>query len=251
MKTSPLLRFLFIFLIAGLFFKVPGFFGLPIPLNLLFMYMFFVAVVSLLVLTSSPDGMEGFLVPLRRIFFDKRLRARRNAVLTALPIIAALLTYLTVGRSGGPEAVSRSVHTAPPHFMRAYGKTYNLQTLDNPLRRFERKEPARFKGLVREGGEIYFKNCFFCHGALLDGHGHLSAGMSPAPLPFRGHNTIAQLRESYLFWRIVKGGAGLPAEAAPWDSVMPSWESTLTEDQIWKTILFLYDYTGNRPLKWK
>ncbi len=251
MKISSALKLLFVIITSGLLLKAPGFFGIPIPRSLLFMYMFFVVAVALLVLTSSPAGMEGFLSPLKRLLNDRALRGRRNAVLAAAPLLAALFTYIAMGPAGGPPVESRNVHTAPPRFMRAFGKTFDLQMLKNPLREVEQGDPARFRRLVREGGEIYFKNCLFCHGALLDGHGHLSAGMNPAPLPFRGQNTIAQLRESYLFWRIVKGGAGLPAEATPWNSVMPSWESTLDETQVWKTILFLYDYTGNRPLKWK
>lgn len=250
MKISSLTRLILVIIASGFLLKAPGFFGLPIPRSLLFMYMFFIIAVALLVLTSSPLGMDGFYAPLKRFLNDSALRARRNVVLAALPIIAAVVTYVIMGQAGGPPVESRVVHTAPPRFMRAYGKSFNLQDLNNPLRKFELVEPARFRRLVSEGGNIYFKNCLFCHGALLDGHGHLSAGMVPAPLPFAGQNTIAQLRESYLFWRIVKGGVSLPAEAAPWDSVMPSWESTLDEQEVWKTILFLYDYTGNRPLKW-
>ncbi|MFQ5354521.1 MAG: c-type cytochrome, partial [Thermodesulfobacteriota bacterium] len=104
---------------------------------------------------------------------------------------------------------------------------------------------------VKEGGAIYFKNCFFCHGALLDGRGHYARVFNPAPLPFSGGNTIAQLQESFLFWRIATGGPGLPHDSAPWSSSMPAWESMLSSDEVWKTILFLYDYTGNRPQAWQ
>ena len=55
------------------------------------------------------------------------------------------------------------------------------------------------------------------------------------------------LRDTFLFWRISKGGPGLPEEGGPWDTAMPAWEKFLKEDEIWDAILFLYDHTGTRP----
>ncbi len=72
-------------------------------------------------------------------------------------------------------------------------------------------------------------------------------GLNPIPTNFTDPGTIAQLQESFLFWRIAKGGPGLPAEGGPWDSAMPAWEKFLKEEEIWEVILFLYDHTGQRP----
>ena len=47
-----------------------------------------------------------------------------------------------------------------------------------------------------------------------------------------------------MFWRIAKGGPGLPREGTPWNSAMPAWEDLLTEDEIWAVIIFLYEQTG-------
>ena len=55
------------------------------------------------------------------------------------------------------------------------------------------------------------------------------------------------LRDTFLFWRISKGGPGLPEEGGPWDTAMPAWEKFLKEDEIWEAILFLYDFTGQKP----
>ena len=55
------------------------------------------------------------------------------------------------------------------------------------------------------------------------------------------------LRETFLFWRVSKGGPGLPEEGGPWASAMPAWEKILKEEEIWDVILFLYDHTGTRP----
>ena len=55
------------------------------------------------------------------------------------------------------------------------------------------------------------------------------------------------LQESYLFWRIAKGGPGLPEESTPWASAMPAWEPMLQEDEIWDVISFLYAFTGRKP----
>jgi hypothetical protein len=59
--------------------------------------------------------------------------------------------------------------------------------------------------------------------------------------------TIAQLQETFIFWRVSKGGIGLPNEGFPWASVMPPWEQHLTVDEIWKVVLFEYWHTGYYP----
>ena len=64
--------------------------------------------------------------------------------------------------------------------------------------------------------------------------------------------TLAPLfTETFFFWRISKGGPGLPAGGTPWDSVMPVWENFLTEHQIWTVVLFLYNQTGWKPRTWE
>ena len=58
--------------------------------------------------------------------------------------------------------------------------------------------------------------------------------LTPFPANFTDAGTIAQLQETFVFWRVAKGGIGLPGEAFPWASVMPPWEQHLTVDEIWK-----------------
>jgi hypothetical protein len=72
-------------------------------------------------------------------------------------------------------------------------------------------------------------------------------GLNPIPTNFTDKGTIAQLQETFLFWRIAKGGPGLPAEGGPWDSAMPAWEKILNEQEMWEVVLFLYDHTAQRP----
>jgi mono/diheme cytochrome c family protein len=58
------------------------------------------------------------------------------------------------------------------------------------------------------------------------------------------------LRETFLFWRIAKGGPGLPREGAPWSSAMPAWEEFMTEEEIWAVTLFIYHQSGMTPRTW-
>ncbi len=87
----------------------------------------------------------------------------------------------------------------------------------------------------------------YCHGDMLDGRGHFAHGFNPQPADFVGPNTIAQLSEGFVFWRIAKGGPGLPKESTPWNSAMPAWEDRMTEEQIWQVIYYLYETTGHPP----
>jgi len=71
--------------------------------------------------------------------------------------------------------------------------------------------------------------------------------LNPIPTNFADGQTLPNLSETFLFWRISKGGPGMPEEGAPWDTAMPAWEKFLKEEEMWDAILFLYDYTGQRP----
>ena len=122
-----------------------------------------------------------------------------------------------------------------------------MLTTENPLRTLETTDPEAFAEAVAAGKTIYYENCYFCHGDTLTADGHYASAVSPPPANFVNKDTIGMLTEGFLFWRVAKGGPGLPREGTPWDSSMPAWEDFLGDEEIWQVILFLYDYTGYRP----
>ena len=247
-----LLHFAIIVLVSYIFFQLPWLLmGKPIPASLILMYMFFTIVTALLVMTCTEKGARELFAPIKALFEDPSKKQIRNIVFAVVPLIAAIITYNSVKPTFDAPVELRSTHPAPPSTLKAYGKTFNLATLENPLRKIEDEDPEQFEELVTEGGEIYFQNCFYCHGDKLFGKGHYGHGFDPMPLPFQGVDTIAQLQESYVFWRIATGGPGLPKEATPWKSSMPVWKDFLEEDEIWKVILFIYDYSENVPRSWE
>ena len=119
--------------------------------------------------------------------------------------------------------------------------------MSNPLR----QDPDRIEEYVQDGARIYFENCVFCHGDRLAGEGLFAHGFNPPPADFADQGTIAQLQESYVFWRVSTGGPGLPNESTPWDSVMPKWEDMLNEEDRWKVVMYLYNATGWTPRTWE
>jgi mono/diheme cytochrome c family protein len=121
-----------------------------------------------------------------------------------------------------------------------------LAGLENPLRK-----EGDLAEHIKVGKAVYYQNCMPCHGDFLDGQGHYAHGFNPLPLNFQDVGTIAQLTESFVFWRVAKGGPGLPREATPWNSAMPAWEDFLTENEIWAVVLFLYEQTGHHPRTWE
>jgi mono/diheme cytochrome c family protein len=176
-------------------------------------------------------------------------RDKRWLRLTLLVLVPALLGVAAFHQARPKVAVPvqlRSIHPAPPGQITFRGKTLSLAGLENPLR-----TRGAMPDHLREGQRVYYQNCVACHGDRLDGQGHYAHGFSPAPANFADNGTIAQLTESYVFWRIAKGGPGLPREGTPWSSAMPVWENYLTEDEIWSVILYLYNQTGWQPRRWE
>ena len=203
-----------------------------------------------MVFTFTDEGTQELIGPIKAMVEDPSKKMIRNLVFVIAPILAGYYTYTSMLPSFEAPIELRTIHPAPPSKLKAFGKSFNLTTLENPYRKFEKEDPKYFRELVRDGGDIYIKNCQYCHGDKLDGKGPYAAGLNPTPINFRDVGTIAQLQESFLFWRITTGGPGLPAEAAPWISSMPIWENFLTEEEVWKVILFMYDYTGRQPRSW-
>lgn len=214
-----------------------------VPAHLVQLYMFFIAVVIMLYAAGDDARWQRIRNELQFFFGEQKLWVARTAVIAAVSLTGAYIAYAAVRSELETPPELRAIHPAPPSSFSAGGKTYNLLTLENPLR----GDKENFSRNVRAGAEVYFKNCVFCHGDKLDGKGSYADAFHPLPANFRDIGTIAQLQESYLFWRIATGGPGLPREAAPWASAMPVWHRFLSETEIWQVILFLYDFTGHAP----
>lgn len=217
-----------------------------VPSSVVLQYMATVFVGVLIYVSDSEERWDRFKEPMHAVLVEPQLRPVRAALFVVLPLLVGFLTWTQVRNAVSAPPNLRSIHPAPPTEITFRGKRMTLAGLENPLRK---------EGDVAEhiatGKTIYYKNCMPCHGDYLDGLGNFAHGFNPIPANFQDVGTIAQLTESFVFWRIAKGGPGLPREATPWNSAMPVWEDFLTEDQIWAVVLFLYEQTGHHPRTWE
>jgi mono/diheme cytochrome c family protein len=219
----------------------------PIPASVVTIYMGIVSLATLAYVTSSEERREEVSRPLVRFMTEKRYTPLLAATIVALPALAAANVYVQMNVPLQPPLFSRTVHPASPSDVTVHDKKIDLDSGANPFRRLETSNPAEFRSHVEKGRQVFYRNCVFCHGDSLAGNGMFVHGLDPIPTNFTDKGTIPMLRETYLFWRISKGGPGLPEEGGPWDTAMPAWEKFLKEDEIWDVILFLYDHTGQRP----
>jgi mono/diheme cytochrome c family protein len=232
---------------VGLFVLLRFGFKTPLPWSVVQLYMGIVTLALAAYVTSSQKRREAVAAPVVALALEPRLRHWLAAVLVLLPTLAAAGVFLGSREKLEAPSFGRTVHPAPPDTISVHDATIDLVRAHNPLRELETSDPEAFRAHVENGRRTYYHNCHFCHGDALQGNGMYAHGLNPIPTNFTDKGTIAMLQESFLFWRIAKGGPGLPAEGGPWDSAMPAWESFLSEEEIWEVILFLYDYTGQRP----
>ncbi len=222
----------------------------PTPASILTLYMGMVTVVVLLYISSNEDTWRQFKQPILTVISERENRsvvATRRAILILLPLLAGYQAYAGLQTTVEAPAELRSIHPAPPTSIQFKGKSINIQGLNNPLR----GDSANFDKNVQAGAAVYTSRCVFCHGDALNGQGIFGQSVNPSPANFTDSGTIAQLQEGYLFWRVAKGGPGLPTESAPWNSIMPAWEDLLSEMEIWQVILYLYQATGYAPRTWE
>lgn len=243
----------------------------PIPVALLYTYMGLVSLVVFIFISSTEQWWTEFKRPILNTLTAPTpiYRQVRNVSFVAIPLLVGFGTYDFLVPSFDEPIELRTVHPAPPAAVTVRGVKFTLQTAQNPFRVDENgkylevgKEEKYFnknpyspdaKGYllyVREGGAIFFQNCHFCHGDNLNGRGMFAYAFNPIPANFSDPGTIAQLQETFVFWRISKGGPGLPREGFPWASAMPPWQEHLTTDEIWKVNMFEYWHTGFFPRTW-
>lgn len=222
-------------------------FETPIPSSVVQLYMGIVALALAAYVTSSQERREEFVAPVVALAVEPRYRGLLAGILVLLPALAAANVYLGSRVSLEAPVFGRTVHPAPPDAITVNEQSVDIVRGGNPLREIEESEPEQFAAHVENGRRVYYQNCFFCHGDALGGDGMYAHGLNPIPTNFMDRGTISQLQESFLFWRIAKGAPGLPAEGGPWDSAMPAWEKFLTEEEMWEVVLFLYDFTEQRP----
>ena len=214
---------------------IPG--SAPLPSSLIFLYLLLTLSGIVIFETLSAGSKEAFWGPMQRFLTGDNiggLQALRYGVLILFPLLVGWQTYSSTAPSELPPPDNRTIHPAPPG---------EYTGLANPVP----KTPEN----IMQGKGFYAAFCSPCHGGNFDGKGPAARGYNPPPANFADPTTIAMLQESYLFWRIKKGGVGLPIEGMPWKSAMPRWELELPDEWIWKIIMGEYDGAHQSPRTWE
>lgn len=228
------------------------------PRSVMIAYMIIAFAGTMLYFSSDERRWAEFKAPISATLRDDDKSALRWTLLALIPLLPGYAVYDAVKPSRDTPLELRQVHPAPPSGLKVYNKTFDLATLENPVRMRVLKQLESdpdgawkaYREAVRAGSLVYFRNCLYCHGDLLSGKGHFAKGLDPLPTDFGDVGTIAQLQESFLFWRITTGGPGLPKGGMPWNSAMPVWHEMLSEDEVWNVITFLYDDVAQVPRMW-
>jgi hypothetical protein len=232
---------------AGIYVLLRFGFTAPIPSSVISIYMGIATIAILAYVSSSQERREEVSGPLVRFMTDRRYTVALGAAVIAIPALAAANVYVQMNVPIQPPFFARTVHPASPTSISVHEKSVNLDAGENPFLALERSDPGEYRKHVENGRRVYYQNCVFCHGDNLAGNGMFVHALDPIPTNFADGATIANLRDTFLFWRVSKGGPGLPEEGGPWDTAMPAWEKFLTDEEMWDAILFLYDFTGEKP----
>jgi len=219
----------------------------PAPQSVITLYMSIVTLSLAAYVGSSRERTEAVLGPMVRLMSEKRYTPLLVVIALLIPGLAGYNAYLAAGLREEPPYFSRTVHPAPPPQITVGEREVDLIRSVNPYRELEESDPQAFEEHARAGREVYYENCFYCHGDALGGDGMFAHGLDPLPSDFTDAGVLPNFQESFFFWRVAKGGPGLPAEGGPWDSAMPRWEQFLDEDEMWDVLIFLYDFTDRTP----
>ena len=87
------------------------------------------------------------------------------------------------------------------------------------------------------GAEIYEVNCASCHGPEGKGDGPAAESLDPKPSDLSDAHLMEDMSDGALFWRVSDGGM-----MEPFNSLMPAWKGTLSEDEIWQVTTYIREF---------
>lgn len=235
---------------------------LPIPSSAMVIYMAAVVIGILVYISSSEERIRDFTYPGLNL-----LRGGKKGFQNILRITVLVLFPILIGgwvfSQGLPSTqLPAAIRIQHPTIPGKYEKLVNpFRNPGNELVKefiafrqlgnvsMEEGKKMLYATYLEEGRAIYQENCHGCHGCAANGGGPLARGFLLKPVNFRDPGTITTIIEAYAFWRIKEGAPGLPTVSSPWDSPMPRWGDELSDDQIWKVILAIYDLADVEPRK--
>ncbi|MBF0279909.1 MAG: cytochrome c [SAR324 cluster bacterium] len=133
-------------------------------------------------------------------------------------LTAVYLVYAQMGR-GMMQSMVRH------HYIMRYGISEKYRGKSNPIALTEEN--------LAKGKQLYSTFCTACHGS--KGYGDGPAGKSLNPRPANLSSTVNQpmTTDSFLLWTISEGGTAFK-------TAMPPFKEAISEEDIWKIILYLY-----------
>lgn len=203
-----------------------GFHNPHIPAFVRTMYLVLITVGVLLYLSVNEKRLQGFIDSLKRV---------KMAGLILPPLMVGSWVLGSLAPTFQLPAERSIVHSTPP---------LEFVGLDNPLTNADPTGLPNDNPYIRYGEALYQNNCRWCHGKDADGKGEAYEGFRPLPANFKDTGTIAQLKQSYLLWRITEGGW-----EEPFMSAMPKWNDDIDDDEKWAIILYEYHHAGVSPRK--
>lgn len=225
----------------------------PAPNSIIMLYGGTTFIALIIYVTSSEAAMSSVWSPIKSLMVTPSKKATLYLLLAFLPGLVAWQAYVgNLPSTVAPPRV-RSVHPPPPNSINiqtpnmSEPEAFNVIKGASPIRHLEKSDPAKFAEHIARGKHVYYENCYYCHGDTMGADGHFAAALNPRPANFLDPGVLPQLQEAFLYWRVAKGGPGMPESGGPWDSSMPAWEKFLSKDDMWNVIAFLYDYTNFTP----
>ena len=230
-----------------------------VPDKALKIYITFTIIGIFVYVTSSEERKTNFLDPVKAFLAGGQgafMSIIRIAVLVLLPLVVGFKTYDSVVPKLQSIGGIRIMHPTMP------GK---FEKLVSPAREpleeatkaymaeksfqgsFEEAKAALSEENMMDGRVAYAKNCRPCHGMQANGKGPMAWGWRLKPADFTDPGIFPTIVEPYAFWRVSKGGPGLPSASTPWDSAMPIWDLNLPEHVRWQVLLGEYDLAGVGP----
>jgi cytochrome c553 len=104
--------------------------------------------------------------------------------------------------------------------------------------------PTEYEGLTNPyaadeaaraaGATLFASLCASCHGEGGMGDGPAATGLNPKPASLADAEMMMDMSDAYIFWRITEGGL-----MEPFNSAMPPWGESLSEDQIWQLVTYV------------